>query len=90
MGQTLFMVSVHSYLTWGGELRIQVCRTPTNVKPWMPGCKIDALDEADARALLEGLQRALAHPPECIDCGSTMHSTDDPACQVANSEDNEC
>jgi hypothetical protein len=76
------MIVAHSYLTWAGDLRVAIAHSPAGTKAinGMPGTRTTMLDESEARELLTQLQRALATPPECIDCGSTDHTVDDPRC----------
>lgn len=80
------MIVVHPYITWAGATRVNVCHAPHGSRAWpeLPGTRTLELDESDARELLKQLTRALATPPECIDCGSTLHTVDDPSCPVSN------
>ncbi len=89
MGQTLVMIAVHSYITWAREIRVVISHAPHGAKEPVdgaPGVRTTLLNEADARSLLKQLTAALEVAPECIDCGSTMHSTDDPACRVSHAD----
>lgn len=65
-------IAVESYITWAGVTRVSICHAPAGIKPLtgIPGARTTVLDVADARELLTQLTRALATPPECIDCGS--------------------
>lgn len=80
-------VAIHSHITWSGHAvtTIAINQSPTG-KPlngW-PGTKLIQLQEDDAKQLHALLGRALATPPQCIDCGSELHTVDDPRCPVAN------
>lgn len=82
-------IVVHPYTTWAGALRVCISHAPhgTTAHAGMPGVRTTMLDEPEARELLKQLTRALATPPECIDCGSTLHTVDDPSCPVANRDE---
>lgn len=80
-------IAVHSTITWAGKTIVTLAHNPSACgKPlngW-PGTRLIQLTDDDARDLLIQLSRALATPPQCIDCGSTLHTVDDPSCPVSN------
>lgn len=78
-------ILVESYISGAGALRVLVNHSPSGVPlNGNPGTRTTMLDGNEAQDLLRQLTRALAAPPECIDCGSTLHTVDDPSCPVSN------
>jgi hypothetical protein len=86
------MVIVHSYITWAGATQFVVGHAAHASKAEIGGVgtRTMMLTEPEARKLHELLTRALATPPQCIDCGSTMHTVDDPSCPVSNAAERDC
>lgn len=71
---------VHQYRAWSGARRFQVSRTAEfksdRHETWL-------LTEEEASQLHAELGKALAEAaPPCIDCGSELHSVDDPGCSA--------
>ena len=68
-------VTVDSWRTWAGGRRFQIVRGHANAQREL------VLDEDEAREIHAELGKALAAAtPPCIDCGSVLHSVDDPGC----------
>lgn len=85
------MIRAHSYKSWSGKTFVQVCRSPRKGEAFngAPGTETTVLSEAEAREMVAALTEALLVRPECIDCGSTLHTVDDPSCPVSNREESE-
>jgi hypothetical protein len=76
------MITTHAYVTWGGEIRVVVSRSPEGAEATagMPGTRTVTLEHAEAVALRDRLMSVLATRPRCLDCDSEHHSAGSPHC----------
>jgi hypothetical protein len=76
------MITTHAYVTWGGEIRVVVSRSPEGIEALegMPGTRSVTLTQAEATSLRDQLMSALATRPRCLDCDSYLHSAGSPSC----------
>jgi hypothetical protein len=86
------MITVYTYIAWGGKRQFQLKLSPSGVSEptHLMHARSTILSEADARTLLAQLTAAIASRPECIDCGSDLHTVDDPSCPVSNAAERDC
>jgi hypothetical protein len=85
------MIRAHSYKSWAGKTFVQVChsRNGREAINGDPGTLTTLLTEPEAREMVAVLTAALLVRTECVDCGSTLHTVDDPSCRVSNREESE-
>lgn len=73
------MIHVYAYRTWQGERRVTIETVPHR-----------PLTTEEAAVLRDKLTAAIEARLECIDCGSDLHTVDDPSCHVSNAAERAC